>query len=320
MLKRFARWLSVILAGLSCAQTAHAETDWDPQNTWVFAVGILDFQNKEEYGDFPQKNRRDVQLMDLFRSKGVPPGQIVYLQDTQATLANIEAAFKKFLQRTDENSLLIVYYAGHGVPSEDNPSKVFFASYDSSVGDVEGWWVNRIVGQIESLFEGSNVILLADCCYSGALGNVAKRKGSEVNYACLSASTLHKSSTGQWTFTESILAALRGDAETDLDQDGTVTLTEMQAFAKREMAFGEDQKTAWYLSDTWSGPSTLADAATRTDKRIGAHVQVKYKGKPYKGRVTEKEGDMFKVFYYGYEASEAEWVKAEDIIWAAGGG
>lgn len=316
MLKRFARMLSTLVAGFAFVHDASAAPDWVPQNTWVFAVGILQFQNTEEYGGFPQKDRRDAQLVNFFKSKGVPSGQIVYLQDAKATLETIETSFTKFLERTNENSLLIVYYAGHGVPSDENPSKVFFASYDSSVEDVEGWWVNRIVGEIESSFQGSDAILLADCCYSGALGNAAKRKGSAVNYACLSSSTVGKSSTGQWTFTESILAALRGDAETDLDQDGAVSLTEARKFAEAEMAFGENQKMSWYLSGNWSGPATLSDATERSDERIGAHVKVKYQGKPYRGRVVEKQGDSFKVFYYGYEASEAEWVKEEDIIWA----
>ena len=311
----FARTFSLFLLALACIQPAHAEVDWDPKNTWVFIVGLLTFENSDEYGSFPQKNRRDVQLLDYFKSIGVPADQIVYLQDEKARLATIESAFSKFLDRTDENSLLVVYYCGHGFPDDDNEAKVYFASYDASVGDVTGWSVDRMVAQIESSFQGSDALLLADCCHSGALSNVAKRKGSEVNYVCLSSSTLRKSSTGTWTFTESLLAALRGDPETDLDQDGSVTLKEAHDFAKAEMEFGEDQKTSWFVSEEWSGPETLADARERTDPRIGAHVEVNYGKKSYKGRVTDRKDDQYKVFFYGFEDTEAEWVNEKEIQW-----
>jgi hypothetical protein len=55
------------------------ERDWQPQRTWVFIVGILKWKHSDVFNSFPQKNRRDAQLVNFFRQQGVPADQLVYL-------------------------------------------------------------------------------------------------------------------------------------------------------------------------------------------------------------------------------------------------
>lgn len=311
MASGFARLLSVCASFLAPILPAAAQPDLNPPNTWVFVVGLLKFENNEEFSNFPLKNRRDAQLAEFFKKRGVPADQIVYLQDANAKLARIESEFDKLLKRTNENSLLIVYYSGHGFIDDG----VFFASFDSSVGDVDGWPVKKIVGKIESAFQGSDAMIIADCCHSGALVNAIERIGSKVNYACLASSSRRKISTENWTFTEAFLAALQGDPEVDLDRDGFISLEEADTFTENEMLYAEDQKITSFLSDTWSGPTILSKARKLSDSKIGAHVKVKYGGTLYKGRVTARNGNQFRVFFYGYEKADEEWVDADDIIW-----
>src|SRR5258708_33599799 len=80
------------------ARAAEAAT-WEPAKTWVFAVGILRWEHPEIWASFPNavKNRRDQQLVEHFRKKGVPDRQIVCLKDEKATLANIHKQFTAML-------------------------------------------------------------------------------------------------------------------------------------------------------------------------------------------------------------------------------
>src|SRR5689334_10682894 len=58
---------------------------WQPAHIWVFVVGLQQWQHKNYFESFPQEGRRDVDLVQLFRTAGVPSTHIVYLQDRQAT-------------------------------------------------------------------------------------------------------------------------------------------------------------------------------------------------------------------------------------------
>src|SRR5207237_100875 len=77
--------LLVVFGSLLGQTTLARGREWQPQRTWVFAVGILQFQHKDMFESFPQKNRRDTQLIEFFRQQGVPESQIVFLKDGQAT-------------------------------------------------------------------------------------------------------------------------------------------------------------------------------------------------------------------------------------------
>jgi hypothetical protein len=48
---------------------------WDPTRTWVFAVGVLVYQNQPGWS---QQGRRDVDLMRLFRARGVSGERLVH--------------------------------------------------------------------------------------------------------------------------------------------------------------------------------------------------------------------------------------------------
>src|SRR6188768_1997583 len=87
--------------------------------------------------------RRDTEMVEFFKSAGVPAGQIVYLRDKEATQEGIDSAFADELKKVREGDLLLVYYAGHGSRSKDGKD-TFLASYDSGDTGVRGWSVNGI--------------------------------------------------------------------------------------------------------------------------------------------------------------------------------
>jgi hypothetical protein len=104
--------------------TAQKSSDqWNPQKTWVFMVGLLQWQDSKTFASFPQKNRRDAVLLDVLREKGVPENQIVYLKDQRATTDKIKTSFENLLTKAKPDDWVFVYYEGHGF--KDDTGKFF---------------------------------------------------------------------------------------------------------------------------------------------------------------------------------------------------
>jgi hypothetical protein len=284
--------------------------DWDAQRTWVFIVGILKWKDSETFKPFPQLNRRDTQLVEFFRRAGVPANQLVFLRDEQATIGRVRAQFSEMLSHTREGDFLFVYFTGHGYKSEDE-RETLFATYDASEG-VPGWSTRSIVRDINWGFRGARVLLTADCCYSGALARDARRLNPEIAYACLTSATPDQESTENWTFTEMLLASLRGTSYADLNSDRQVSLGELVENARRDMKFAEEQESS-FASRGIPTNMVLAQANEPANPAIGRRVLVRSEGDWYKGRIIGVRGSRYLVRYFGYDDSYDEWVSQRQI-------
>jgi len=297
----------LIIFGSVLGQSATArDRDWQPQHTWVFVVGILQWQHEDYFDSFPQKNRRDTQLVEYFRQQGVPAAQLVFLKDSQATTNRVGNTFASFISKAGPEDLLIVYYTGHGYKSEDERT-TYFATYDTGE-DVDGWPTESIVSDIEKHFKGSRALLTADTCFSGALGQDARKLGRRVSYAVLSSATANHTSTENWTFTEMLLAGLRGKPFADLNSDGEVTLSELAEDIKEDMAFAENQSAVFLTTGNFQPEMALAAAPRKVDPLISSRLEVRSDGDWYKARVIDVRGDSCRVHYFGFEDSDDEWV------------
>lgn len=287
--------------------------DWEPQRTWVFVVGTLRFKHKEMFDSFPQENRRDAELVSFFRKQGVPSPQIVYLRDAQATASRIRSALAAHLARAGKGDWLFLYYTGHGYKSDDD--EAYLASYDAGDETVAGWPVDSIPASIERYFKGSRAMLILDNCYSGALAEAVRRRASSVSYAVLASSAADKPSTGEWTFTEGLLAALRGKAYEDTNDDGQITLEELAGQVKDDMSFAEKQRSVFATTGDFSPQTVLSQAERKRDARVGERVLVKSEGDWYKGRIidADQRDGQFLIHYYGWDESYDEWVEARQI-------
>ena len=286
------------------------ERQWQPQRTWVFIVGILKWEDPETFPSFPAANRRDAQLADFFRREGVPANQLIYLQDAQATTRRVRQRFAQMLSQTREGDLLFVYFTGHGYKSDDERT-TFFATYDAGE-NTDGWSTRSIVSDINLRFRGSRVLLTADCCYSGELVKDARRLEARISYAALTSATSKQTSTENWTFTEMLLAGLRGKVYADLDGDGDITLGEIAENERRDMAFAEDQQASFVVKGLFQD-LVIANAPQAANPAIGRRVVVRSEGDWYKARVIDARGNRLRVHYFGYEDSDDEWVLARQI-------
>jgi hypothetical protein len=299
-------------SGIIFGSNALAQTrDWQPQRTWVFVVGTLQWKHRDLFDSFPQKNRRDAQLVEFFRQQGVPEQQMVYLQDARATTRQVKNSFAAFLTKAREGDLLFVYYCGHGYKSDDART-TFFATYDAG-DDMPGWSTDSIVKDIEKNFKGSRAFLTADCCYSGSLAQQAQRLNQRVSFACLTSSSASQLSTSNWTFTETLIGGLSGKPLADLNSDGQITLRELAEDVKADMAFAEGQLSSFTTTGRFAPDTVLARAGRKSNPEVSQRVEVKSEGQWWKARVIDSRAGTFHVHYYGFEDSDDEWVRLSQI-------
>src|SRR4051794_23571907 len=98
--------LAVFICG-KCAWAAESPV-WDPERTWVFAVGVLQF-DRPGLATWPEKGRVDAVLIETLRKRGVPDDHVVSLKNEAATAAAITRRFPELLQRTGRGDTLFVY-------------------------------------------------------------------------------------------------------------------------------------------------------------------------------------------------------------------
>ncbi len=288
-------------------------TDWKPQKTWLFAIGILEWENSDVWPGFTEAvaGRFDEKLVEFFRAAGLPEEQIIYLQDSEATIEAIQDNLTELLANTGEDDLFILYFAGHGDWDSDT-GEHYFINYDANGEDRDNYWsISSIFDDIEDNFNGSKVLLLADCCYSGGLIDELKRRDSEISYACISSAYTHNTSTGDWTFTESVYKSLLGDSVVDLDGDGVITLYDLARYAELEMAFIEEQKSMFLTTNDFDSQMVFASVSDEIEPIEGKRVEVEYSDDWYKAKTLENNGSEVKVLYIDDQSEE--WVEAERI-------
>ena len=214
-----------------------ARTTFDPSNSFILITGVLRWEDPS-LSPFNNRNRKVEEIYRFFLAQGVPAANIIYLKDQQATLSGIQSAMNNLLKKTNAGSTFIFYYAGHGVRAGNGP--VSFANYDYASG--REFAVSTISAVVNSYFKGKNLWLLADCCYSGALLEEAKTISSNgKSVIAFTSSTSSNISTGNWTFSQTIIDCLSGLAPGDRNSDGKITLSEVKAELFDAMKFREKQ-------------------------------------------------------------------------------
>jgi hypothetical protein len=314
--------LLALLLTVACHVSAPAvaqQLDWDPDRTWFFCVGLLEWQYSDIWSSFPdcQPDRRDEQLVKYFQAAGVPDEQITYLQDAEATKSRIQQQFVELLDSTGDGDLLIFYFCGHGYRNVDTET-TWFANFDAGEKDESAWSVPSIFDTIEAHFSGDRALMLADCCHSGAMFDEARQRGDDqIAYAVLTSSYSHNLSTGNWTFSDSLLAGLRGEPTVDLNDDDVIALDELARYTELEMAFIEGQKSMFTAAATFPRRAQLAvvddSADEEADPRVGQRIEAWDQNKWYRAKVIDADGDQLQVHYVGFDDKWDAWVGPDRV-------
>ena len=292
---------------------AQAASKLELKRTWVFVVGLLEWQDKASYASFPQVNRRDAQLVELLKKRGVPADHVVYLQDRAATRQRVTQELAKLLARTQASDELVLYFCGHGVRDDDG--KGYFITYDATDDYAKtAWPMHSILSDIQARFRGSQALLLADCCCSGTLAQQVRATSTgRTQIGCITSSSANIASTGAWTFTEAMLAGLSGNPAVDLNHNGVITFDELSRYARSEMAFADEQRSARGVTPGYELGRIMAETSGPATPRLGERVEVRCDGDWWKARILEARSQQVKVHYYGCEASEDGWVSVADL-------
>lgn len=294
-------------AASAFVQTATSQVkQWDPKQTWVFMVSLVEWKDAARLAPFPQKNRKDIVLRDTLKRRGVPASQIVFLQDQAATTATVERQFDDFLKKPAPGDWIFVYFAGHGDrdDADDTPYLITYDVYDRN----KGWQFDSIPDSIERSFRGSHAIIALDNCFSGTMADVVKSRPRKVSYGVLTSSLANEISTGNWTFTESLIAALNGEAYVDRDRSATVTFAELGKNSEVDMLFGEEQMATILFTGNFDPATIIGPAVVASKPRIGERVEAMSIQDWYKGIIVDSKPGQQKIHYYGFESSDDEWV------------
>lgn len=231
-----------LASGPTARLQSQAGPSFVPAKTYALYIGVLEWRDPD-LEPFPKENRQDRALERTLQSLGVPASHTVFLEDRQATLANIRTALTRLQTQAGPGSQLLVYFAGHGLREN---GKTWFANHDvdSSHPQQTGLSLDELGDRLAKGFKGERILLAADCCHSGALADVVQRLGRQgIKAASLASVSPTDGSTERWTFTESLIRAWKGEGRVDLDGDGVVRFGEADAFVHDQMKFGEDQLT-----------------------------------------------------------------------------
>ena len=200
---------------------------------------------------------------------GFPIDHVRLLLDEQATQRNIQSAFTWLMDMTQSDDLVVVYFAGHGSYERDRNGDEpegdtldeFLLPYDTDPGNL---FVSAIrddeVGDWVASMADTHVVLIFDSCYAGGAsrsrgydqptlragpGNTVFSDFSDTGLlvlaACQENETSKEDSTlGHGVFTYYLLRGLGGladvdEAAADADQDGRVTIDELQAYLEEEV-------------------------------------------------------------------------------------
>lgn len=229
------------LALMACL-AAPPQLDFQPAQTYAVIAGVLQWPGNRIHG-FPTKNRKDEELYDVLRARGVPADNMALLLDEQATYSGIKRAMKSIASKAPADATLIVYYCGHGSPC--GKGEVCFANYDlvPQFPQRTGLLASDLTAMVRDSFKGKRVLFLADCCFSGALAKPAEDLAKAgMQTAALTSTDASMVSTENWTFTQAVIDALNGDPLDDANGDGIITLAELAAEVQGAMNGLEQQK------------------------------------------------------------------------------
>jgi hypothetical protein len=292
--------LSLLLLGGSILRAEHPV--WEPEKTWVFAVGVLKFDDPATT-TYPDEGRVDAEMIAAMEKRGVPEDHVLFIKNEQATRENIVRQFAPFLQQAGEEDTLIFYYCGHGGRDYNVPERTCtLLTYDTS----SNWTVSSVFDTVEKNFHGKQVLYTADCCHSGAL--VVEAKQHHGREAELASAHVSSTSTGNWTFTRCLVDMFQGNPMLDENGDGEITLAETAHYIVDEMAFFEGQHSASGTNGGFPPDTVMSTVHGHHTPHMGELVEGESQGKWYKAEVIgEKEGEVL-VTWPGWGKSSDEWL------------
>lgn len=165
------------------------------------------------------------------------------------------------LKRADRDDLVLIYYSGHG--KLDGAGRLHLATTDTVIDALEATSIPvESIRNYVDVSPTSRVVLILDCCFSGAVGTAFARGGVDDQLQRVSggrgtylmtASTgiqvaLEKEDERYGMFTKHLIGGIK-DGAADFDGDGRVTMDELYRYVHdRVLDEGFQEPMKWNLN------------------------------------------------------------------------
>lgn len=289
--------------------------EWSPKKTRLVVISLARFAGEKDGAtSFSISDRLDDPLVELFKTRGVPEDQILYLKDDEATKETITAEFPAFLAGSADDETLIFYYSSHGGYDPKTGGHTFSA-FDGSMPI--GWFV----GKIEAKFRGTQAMLFSDCCFSGGLVELARvRTKTPISFGALSTTGSCNLGYSGWRFTDVLIRAWAGDVAMDADESGSISFLELCVFAERYMAFVAEGKPLHATTGRFDGGLVLSETDRPAKEGIGMLVEAREGKSWFKAEIVDVKFDakggarLLRVHFTDKNRySKRAWVSLDDI-------
>ncbi|MCB9619826.1 MAG: caspase family protein [Sandaracinus sp.] len=248
----------------------------DPRKTWSLLVGVLDYLELGK--SFDKEQRQDQELDATLARWGIPERQRRTLLDQDATTDSVRASLREIVGKVRKGDTLLFYFAGHGSFGSEGPG---LDTHDGSLRFAE----------LATLLEEckGSVLLTADCCFSGLLSEVGESLHARGTPSAVLASIDGSGSTGQWTFTRTLVDAFAGRGFVDHDGDGKVSLADLAREQRLALHARDDQRS----HASWHGIAPSLVLREVDDARTSDLAWCSVDGAP--GRVIGNSGSSYRV-------------------------
>ena len=140
------------------------------KHSWAITVGISEYEHTSGFVNnlaFAAKDADD--FYDLLIRQGWAKDHIYKVTDKGANKRNIGYALETWLRRASPDDLILIYWSSHAWPDPGDPTKAYFACYDSVPSDPSSGMRMDRVRQLVEERKAKNVIIIADTCHSGMI-------------------------------------------------------------------------------------------------------------------------------------------------------
>lgn len=229
---------------------------------WAVVIGLSRYQHAAK--GIPNLRYADRDARAFYEFLKTPQGgaftedHIRFLTDEQATYPRVREALFDFLRQPIKEDLVIIFYAGHGVPEPGNPKNLYLLTYDSDPEHLAStafpMW--DLETTLTRFVKAERVLVLTDACHSAGVGaELTTRSDSPQNLINRYLQELSRTGTGRAIFTASeanelsqeserwggghgvfthfLLESLSGNGDTN--DDGIVTLGEAMDYVSEHV-------------------------------------------------------------------------------------
>jgi hypothetical protein len=230
-------------------------------NKYAVLCGNSQFPDEADKNKLPDLACPEKDVDGLAKALSSEQGEFDVLSLKNKPSYQVLHELQRTVNKTQQDDLLLLYYSGHGKPNKSGI--LYLTSFDTVVTELEATAIPIIrIYEILSTGKCKKIVIILDCCYSGAAGQGHKgdldaqlqqlnnSRGTYLVTASTGMQVAHESAVeGLSLFTKHLIAGLEtGDA--DKDGDGLVDMDELYDYVHSKVkAENPNQEPTEFATD-----------------------------------------------------------------------